>query len=168
MTPNQQREEISKAYVAAVAARCKFKLGAWSQDDDCLDVTIGAAGVLGGGTLAGPKLDIQLKSTSVQTHVNDQHVVWSLRRSHYDSLRADSCNPRILVVLILPESESTWIEHTAESLILRRCAYWHTLRGCGPIAGEASSTTVRLPLTNVFSPQTLKRLMEKISRGETL
>jgi len=26
MTPNQQREEISKAYVAAVAARCAFKL----------------------------------------------------------------------------------------------------------------------------------------------
>jgi len=43
VTPNQQREELSKAYVAAVAARCGFKLGTWNQDDDCLDVTIGAA-----------------------------------------------------------------------------------------------------------------------------
>ncbi len=52
MTPNRQREEISKAYVAAVAARCGFKLGEWSQDDGCLDSTIAAAGVLGGGTLS--------------------------------------------------------------------------------------------------------------------
>jgi hypothetical protein len=127
-----------------------------------------AAGVLGGGTLAGPKLDIQLKATSVQQHVGDQHISWSLSRSHYDVLRAETCNPRILVVLVLPAASSEWIEHTPASLILRRCAYWRTLRGLGPIAGEAGSTTIQVPLSNVFSPATLEELMAKISRGEAL
>jgi hypothetical protein len=168
VTPNQQREELSKAYVAAVAARCGFKLGTWSQDDDCLDVTIGAAGILGGGTLAGPKLDIQLKASSDPRHVLPEHISWSLRREHYDLLRGRACSPRILVVLVLPEEEGEWMHHTADSLILRRCAYWESLRGRGPIDGPQESTTVHVPKTNVFSPSTLQRLMEKVSREEVV
>jgi hypothetical protein len=168
VTPNQQREELSKAYVAAVAARCGFKLGTWSQDDDCLDVTIGAAGVLGGGTLAGPKLDIQLKASSDPGHVHPEHVSWSLSRQHYDILRGKTCSPRILVVLVLPTDEDEWVHHSADSLILRRCAYWESLHGREPIDGLEESTTIHIPKTNVFSPSTLQRLMEKVSREEAL
>ena len=101
MTPNQKREEISKAYVAAIAAKCGFKLGHWSQDDDCLDITIGAAGKLGSGTLSGPKIDLQLKSSSNQTHDKGDKIHHQLTRQRYDNLRAESCTPRILVLLML-------------------------------------------------------------------
>lgn len=168
MTPNQRREEISKAYVAAVAAKCGFKLGTWSQDDDCLDVTIGAAGVLGGGTLASPKLDIQLKSSNDQTHVREQHIAWQLSESHYDILRADSCVPHILVVVMFPEDLEQSVEHSADQLILRRCGYWCNLKGEPDIDGEQQSTGVEVPKCNVFSPPVLLELMEKISRGEDL
>lgn len=168
VTPNQQREELSKAYVAAVAARCGFKLGTWSQDDDCLDVTIGAAGILGGGTLAGPKLDVQLKASSAPGHVHAQHIAWSLSRRHYDMLRGRACSPRILVVLMLPAKQDDWVHHSAESLILRRCAYWDSLHGRDPIDGDQETTTVHIPRTNVFSPSTLQGLMEKVSREEVL
>jgi hypothetical protein len=164
VTPKQQREELSKAYVAAVAARCGFKLGVWSQDDDCLDVTVGAAGVLGGGTWAGPKLDLQLKASNDPSHVHPEHISWSLSRAHYDILRGKACSPRILVVLVLPAEEDDWMHHSAESLILRRCAYWESLRGHDPIEGTQDSTTVHIPKTNVFSPSTLQGLMEKASR----
>lgn len=63
MTPNQQREELSKAYVAAVAARAGCKLASWSQDSGCLDVTVGTHSGFE-GTLAAPKLDLQLRSSS--------------------------------------------------------------------------------------------------------
>jgi hypothetical protein len=75
VTPKQRKEELSKAYLAALAARLGFKLGSWSQDDDCIDVTIGAAGKLGGGTLSSPKLDIQLKCTSNPAQERDDAVV---------------------------------------------------------------------------------------------
>ncbi|MCX4241639.1 DUF4365 domain-containing protein [Paraliomyxa miuraensis] len=168
MTPEQQREELSKAYVAAIAARCGFKLGVWSQDDDCLDVTIGSAGVLGGGILAGPKLDLQLKSSSDQRHVHDDYISWSLSRSHYDKLRSDACSPRILVVLMLPKEELEWVRHSPESLVLRRCAYWDSLHGRGPIEDTRDSTTVRIPKQKVLSPTALHSLMVKVSRKEPL
>lgn len=168
VTPNQQREELSKAYVAAVAARCGFKLGTWSRDDDCLDVTIGAAGVLGGGTLAGPKLDLQLKASNDPSHDHPEHVSWSLSRAHYDILRGNAFVSRILVVLVLPAESAEWVHHSADSLILRRCAYWESLRGRGPIEGTQDSTSIRIPKSNVFSPSALERLMEKVSREETL
>lgn len=166
MTPNQRREKLSRAYVAAVAARCGFKLGTWSQDDDGLDVTIGAAGVLGGGTLAGPKLDVQLKCSSDGRRDRGDAVVWQLRRVDYESLRAPACAPRVLVVLMLPGDEDHWVEHTPESLILRRCAYWRALRDAPVLDGDAESVRVEIPKSSVFSPPALAQIMERISGGE--
>ncbi|MBL4683371.1 MAG: DUF4365 domain-containing protein [Nannocystaceae bacterium] len=168
MTPQQQREEVSKAYVAAVAAQGGFKLGTWTQDDDCLDVTVGAAGTLGGGTLAGPKLDLQLKASTDQGHDHPEHIAWSLSRAHYDKLRHDAVLPRLLVVLMLPEKLEHSVEHGADKLVMRRCAYWTCLLGADAIRGTAESTTVHLAKANVFSPDALKSLLEKVSREETL
>ena len=78
MTPEQQQEEISRAYVHAVAARYGFKIGSWSVDDDCLDITIGCAGALGGGTIASPKIDLQLKCTTQQHLIKKTYVSWQL------------------------------------------------------------------------------------------
>ncbi|HAA57465.1 MAG TPA: hypothetical protein DCE42_22055 [Myxococcales bacterium] len=168
MTENQKREEISKAYVAAVAAKCGFKIGTWSQDDDCLDVTIGAAGKLGRGTLAGPKLDIQLKSSSNQVYDKGDTIRHQLTRDRYDNLRLDSCTPKILVFLLLPEEENEWIEHSVEALTMRRCAYWSSLKGREEIPEGTKSTSIFIPKKNIFSPETLYSLMEKISSGEGL
>ena len=41
--PGARLRSIGKAYVHAVAARHGFKIGTWSVDDGCLDVTIGSA-----------------------------------------------------------------------------------------------------------------------------
>jgi hypothetical protein len=168
MTPDQQREEISKAYVAAIVARCGYKLGTWSQDDDCLDVTVGAAGVLGSGTLAGPKIDLQLKCSNDQRHIHDEHIAWSLPRAHYDRLRHDSHTPILLIVLMLPADEHEWISYSHEQLILRRCAYWENLHGRAALAGEAASTTLHIPKNNLFCPQSLRSMMTRISQGDTL
>jgi hypothetical protein len=166
MTPEQQKEEIGKAYVHAVAARHRFKIGTWSVDDGCLDVTIGRAGTLGGGTLANPKLDLQLKCTSRKSVVKKDHVAWKLSRAHYDRLVAPSTTPFLLVVLVLPAEEEAWVEHTVAALLLRRCAYWMNMTGLPAIT--AASTTVRVPLANVFSPDGLQRLMIALSRKGTL
>jgi Domain of unknown function (DUF4365) len=168
MTPQQQKEELSKAYVAAVAARCGFKLGLWSQDDDGLDVTIGAAGLPAGGLLAGPKLDLQLKASSDPRHDRGDSVAYSLSRRMFELLTMEACVPRILVVLMLPEPDREWVQHTPESLILRKCAYWASLRSLPSMAEGVGSTTVLLSKSNVFSPETLTRLMAKVSRDEAL
>lgn len=161
MTPEQQKEEISRAYVHAVAARNGFKIGTWSVDDGCLDVTIGHANPLGGGTMANPKIDLQLKCTSQPGVVKNDHVAWKLSREHHNRLVAASVNHQLLVVLVLPDDEKTWIEHSVEALLIRRCAYWLRMDGLPPIA--SGSRVVRLPKANVFSPAGLRALMVEAS-----
>jgi len=166
MTPEQRKEEIGRAYVHAVAARHGFKIGTWSVDDGCLDVTVGREGTLGGGTIANPKLDLQLKCTSRASLVRGDHVAWKLGRAHYDKLVAPSATPQLLVVLVLPDDEGTWIEHSTDALLLRRCAYWQKMTGMPAIARD--STTVKLPLANLFSPDALLAMMTTISKKGTL
>jgi hypothetical protein len=165
MTPEQRKEELSRAYVHAVAARCGFALGSWSQDQGCVDVSIGASSALGGGTLEDPRIDLQLKCTSDVRHLHEGHIAWQLTRAHYDKLRARSSIPKLLVVLVLPQLEAEWMEHGVESLIIRRCAYWLAMAGLPPITTE--SRVVHLPRANVFSPEQLMSMMERVSRGES-
>lgn len=164
MTPEQRQEELSRAYLHAVAAKCGFALGNWTQDQSCIDVTVGAAGVLGGGSLADPKLDVQLKCTANQTLVRQDHVALQLARRQYERLTAKSFVPKILVVLVLPEQEGDWVIHSPEQLMLRRCAYYMVTTGLPGITTE--TTVVHVPLGNVFSPDALTAMLGRLSRGE--
>ena len=83
MTPEQRMEELSRAYLYAVTAACGFAVANWSQDQDCIDATVGAAGVLGEGHLADPKLDIQLKSTANPAALRDDHLALQVRKHQY-------------------------------------------------------------------------------------
>jgi hypothetical protein len=109
MTPKQQREEISKAYVHAVAARCGYKVGTWSQDAGCIDVSIAASGILG-----------------------------------------------------------LWVSHTAEQLVLRRCAWWRRMTGDPALPPENTDAfvTVHLPPSQHFSPDALQQMMTRVGLGE--
>lgn len=164
MTPNQQREEFSKAYVAAVAARAGCKLASWSQDSGCLDVTVGTHSGFE-GTLAAPKLDLQLRSSSKPKIETATHVRWKLTRQHFDILRGRTRTPHILVVVLLPEDSQAWLEQTPEQLIMRRCAYWVHLLG-QPEIPSGGSTVVDVPKSQLFSPDALLSLLERVSRND--
>lgn len=166
MTPEQQKEEISKAYLHAVAARKRFKVGVWSVDDGCLDVSIGAEGSLGGGKYESPRVDVQLKCTSRASVVKKGFLSWSLERKHHDKLIASKVVPHLLVVLVLPPDEKEWLDHSVDRLILRRCAYWVKTTGLPPLTGPTG--TVRLPVSQVFSPDQLEDILTTISRTGTL
>jgi hypothetical protein len=169
MTPKQQREEISKAYVHAVAARCGYKVGTWSQDAGCIDVSIAASGILGAGIHSDPQLDLQLKATDDPRHVlRDGRVTFTLPRAHYDRLVAPRSIPKVLVVLVLPEDASLWVSHTAEQLVLRRCAWWRRMTGDPALPPENTDAfvTVHLPPSQHFSPDALQQMMTRVGLGE--
>lgn len=170
MTENQQKEEISKAYLHAIAARCGYKLANWTQDDDCMDVTLCAPGVLGQGQIADPKLDLQLKCTSnpQALRLAENALAHQLTAERYEKLRRRAATPKLLVVLLLPEARDEWITHSGESLILRRCAYYMVMTGKDPLTPDTKSTYVKIPLDQIFSPDAVRLLMERLSRDEVL
>ena len=163
MTPEQRQEEISKAYLHAVAAHCGYAVGSWSQDHGGLDTTIGAAGPVGAGYLAKPKVDVQLKATHRADVEHEEFISWQLEGPHYDNLVAEASAPHLLVVLLLPQHIDQAIEHTVTHLLIRRCAYWRTMTGMD--ARSVAAPTVRLPKSQPFSPQTLHAIMECASQG---
>lgn len=168
MTPEQQKEEISKAYLQAVAARCGLTVASWSQDGGVVDATIKADEPIGGGAFANAMVHVQLKCTARQDVLHDDFVSWLLEREHYDKLRRRCAVPHLLVVLLLPPQTDKWIEHTPEQIIVRRCAWWVKMTDMRSDERDTAKVTVRLPRSQPFSPDQLLEMMGKLSRGESL
>src|SRR5262249_47035445 len=71
------------------------------------------------------------------------HVGLDLDVASYDLLR-ELCPTRcVLFVLVLPDEPALWLNQSTEELIIRRCAYWYSLRGAGPITARSS---IRIPI----------------------
>jgi hypothetical protein len=86
----------------------------------------------------------------------------------YDDLRDPGVGcPRILVLLVMPEDEAAWTEQGEDHLLIRKCAYWTSLKGM-PATANTSTVRVPIPRVNAYSVDALNRLMEKVRRREEL
>jgi hypothetical protein len=155
--PDRQ-ESLSRAYVEAVAAGAGYTTSRPSINRDSVDLTIEARGNM------RPKLDIQLKAT-INLPYEDDGFRFPLLVKNYNDLREPTQTPRILVVLEMPRNPSDWIEVTAEELMLRRAAYWVSLRNA-PERENRTSVTITLPRSNRFDIDGLRALMEQSRRGK--
>lgn len=109
------------------------------------------------------QLDLQLRSTT-RAVVTDTEIRFDLDVETYDFLRELSTIRCILVVLVLPEDEASWLSQTVEELVLRRCGYWYSLRGEAPTAAT-SSVRVTIPRTQILTPETLRGLFDRLNQG---
>jgi len=167
MTENEQKQQLSVAYVHAVAARAGYACQIVHVDDDSIDVQLAARGrVHDKAVLRSPKIDLQLKATAQPVLRND-HLAFAIPLKNYNDLREESLVPRLLVVLLLPEDTERWLEQTEDQMISRHCAYWSTLLG-KPETDNTTSVTVHLPRAQQFTVASLQDLMQKVARREPL
>ena len=111
-----------------------------------------------------PAIDLQLKATTNLAGSQDGRYPFPLKRRNYDLLRDETQTPRLLVVLDLPKNEDQWLTVSTEELVLRRCAYWLSLRGY-PETDNASSVTVYIRKEDVLDIDSLRVLMERSRKG---
>jgi hypothetical protein len=164
LTGNLQESELSIAYVHALAVKCNFEFGIPRIDNDSVDVYISANGKLSAdSTIHSPKIDIQLKATTNWVLDSDGKIAYDLKIKNYNDLRSNCLVPKILVLLCLPKNRDEWISHSENELILRKCAYWISLKGSGDTLNES---TVRIHLTELFTDNTLIDALTKISKEE--
>ncbi len=162
--PHRQ-EAVSRAYIHAIAARCG--LGCSFRDFDYgIDLTVHAIRRKGHRRVeSGFNLDVQAKSTTAAI-ITPSHLLYDMEVKAYDDLRDPEVGcPRVLVLLLLPEDESAWVEQTEDCLMLRKCAYWASLVGAGPTA-NAATIRVTIPRANIFSVAALNQLMDKARKRE--
>jgi hypothetical protein len=162
MTLDMQKEQFSRAYVQAVAACAGFAWSIPSVDDDSVDLTLHQTG--GGGTIRSPRLDIQLKCKANPTPAEDSFSFW-LKLKNYDDLRDEHVLvPRILVVVLVPDLAADWLTHSEAQLVLRRCAYWVSLRGL-PQTTNATGETISIPRSQLFDVRAIETIMTDIGGG---
>ena len=152
-----RQEALSRAYVHAIAAGAGYTVSQPDIDRDSIDLTVAAGGRM------RPKLDIQLKAT-INLAPSADGFTFPLSIKNYDDLRAPTQTPRILVILDMPRQENDWIEVSLEELVLRRAAYWSSLRKF-PESDNKTTVTIQIPNSNVFDVVGLRALMDLSRRG---
>jgi hypothetical protein len=166
ISQQQRQEDLSLAYLLAVVARSGMTFDPPKRDFG-IDGTISPIASRRGRLIpSGVKLDIQLKS-SVNATVEDQYVSYALEVRAYEILRNDDPRigtPRILVLFLLPNDEGEWLDQDEEPLIMRKCAYWISLKGHPPTTNQ-KSITIRIPRKNLFGVDKLRGIMDTLNRG---
>jgi len=157
LSDNDRKEALSLAYVAAIAAKVGYDTARPNFDRDSIDLLIRA----GGGMY--PQIGIQAKATAAPRW-QDDGLHFQLGRKNYDDLRAKRTIPVILMVLALPTNETDWLSCSPEELVLRRNAWWLSLRGYHEIEGD--SRVVILPKGQRLDPDALIELMCRAREGE--
>lgn len=157
-----QQEEFSLAYIRAVATVAGYYTSRPEYDRDSVDLNIAAVGLK--KTLRSPKLDLQAKCT-YQNVLGPDTVDFPLPVNNYNDLReVDLTVSRILVVVLVPPEITEWLSQSENELALKRCGYWVSLRG-SPDTPNTTTVTINIPRAQVFSPEALRGIMDRVDNG---
>jgi hypothetical protein len=165
MTREDRQEALSLAYIQAVAACAGMTYSVRSKDYG-IDITLHEV-VRRDNYLreSGYDLDIQVKS-SISVAETRTTLAYDLPVKAYHDLRAEVDQVRILALFVMPADEASWLRQTRAKLELRECMFWTSLRGYPPVRNR-SSVRVTIPKRQVFTPASLRRIMDRIRTGET-
>lgn len=165
ITLNHVKEQLSRAYVTAIAA----KAGATVSKPDLdygIDATVQFVRQLPSGKFqpTGFVFHCQLKATTTCA-MEDGYVVYDMEADAYNKLANwEGNSPCILILLRLPEEEHDWLLLNEEQLLLRNCCYWMHITD--PPSDNSSSCRIRIPRQQVFTPEVVAELLEKVRNGE--
>jgi hypothetical protein len=155
-------EQFSRAYIQAIAAGAECSASVPAVDIDSLDVSLRRKTT--GTSVRSPQLDVQVKATFTDC-VRDSVVAYPLSVKNYEELRGeDILVPRILVVVVIPDDIATWMEHSEDSLALRRCAYWYSLRTHAATT-NTGNVTLHIPRSQIFDVGSLDAIFQRLEAG---
>lgn len=109
-----------------------------------------------------PRIEFQAKATARDLARNGV-IRFPLPIKNYDDLRKDTFNPRILIIMLMPDDPDDWIEQTDEALCVRHGVYWTSILGA-PESANTDSVTVYVPMANVLDSEQLVRMMRNTER----
>lgn len=173
ITSQHRQESLTRAYVQAIAGHAGL-LFSTDNFDYGMDMSLHAVTTRTDAKTgkrryctSGAVLHVQLKSTTTAL-VAANEIRYDLAVDAYDELRRETvATPRILVLHVQPRAEPRQLVQTTEALALAGCCYWASLRGC-PEVSNTKTFRIRIPTTNVFSVDQLRRIMKHIVAKEPL
>lgn len=170
MLPDRHVEErLGLAYVMAIASNAGFICQAYEQDfglDGFIcDVQYKAS--RRGYRNSSFGIDFQLKST-VNAIFRDEYILYDLEMKNYLDLIEDGAGrDRILILYILPKDRNEWIITDKDKTVLKKTAYWCSLKGYPEVDNKAT-VRIKIPYSQQLTTATLQQMMSKIRGGATL
>lgn len=157
LTVEKAKERFGEAYVRAVVASARCKVGRYDDDTDSDDLLVRRPGSPRG------QLFLQLKATATPLW-QDGALAVDLPVKNYDDLRLSAYAPGVLVVTVLPADLGMWLSSTHQSLTVRHCSYWVALIGEPPTANTAT-IRVSVPKEQVFDVSQLTGILDRLESG---
>jgi Domain of unknown function (DUF4365) len=169
LLPQQTIEEqLSLTHVQAITGQAGVNI-AYCQSDYGVDGTFRPIIVRGSRYMTGAiALDFQLKA-SINCIVEQEYIAYDLEVKTYNDLinrrinQGDSTILCILLLKVLPSIQNNWIAVSEESLNLNGGCYWAYLDG--DMSTNTKTVRIRIPREQLFSPESLQWMLNKISIG---
>lgn len=166
MLPTQTIEELlSVSYVSAIVAKSGFAPNPVARDYG-VDLEVRSIAVHGTKRIdCGAVIDLQLKA-SINWKLEDLHVVYDMESDAYDRLvfrKNNSTLPCVLVLCCLPRDELNWLQACEDDLTLKKCCYYYLIDGAE--SGNKRSKRIRIPRSQLLTPDTLVRLHADLYSG---
>lgn len=168
MTETRRMEDLSIAYLSAIAAQASVDFETTRHDADSVDCMLKKVVAMEDGSLFRSSLHVQLKSTASKNlySIAEDAITYQLKKKNYDDLRRLGTSEIILCLLVLPdESKKPWVECTDDELLLHGRMYWCSLRN-KPDATQKDRVPVELPKDQFLDQNTLNELMIQVAGGD--
>ncbi|MFJ5039074.1 DUF4365 domain-containing protein [Streptomyces parvulus] len=135
-----QQEQVSLAYVAALATRGGYTLGKWEVDKDGVDLSVKRSD--------GLTFELQMKCTYSPTMVAQGTAYsYDLDIPTYDKLRASTrTSVGFLGLVVVPRDLEEWMVHDERELTMRCSGYWVKLQDAPPV-DNTSTKAIHLPMS---------------------
>jgi len=167
---SDRKARLGFEYLQAIAAEAGFSCMRLTQHSDgCgVDARVDVRERLDSQSrFSDFSLHWQLRATSRGLPVVDSKLLFSLEVDRYDTLRgASQDRPGFILLLNLPSDFDTGPTPTiaAEDVVAYRLGRWLCLSGA-PQASNSTTTSVRFPTWNVFTPAVLREIARRVSIG---
>lgn len=164
LPPEHMKERLSVSYVTAVAAKAGVACHLTTQPEYGTDAHLVRVRKLRNGKYSdtGHIINCQIKATTTGL-LDDDNVVYDMRVDDYNKLAEWEGGICILVLFCLPKDPEEWLSLSEDELVLKRCCYWK--RVSDPPSQNKYSQRVLIPRSQVFTPQTIVGLLEKVRQG---
>lgn len=153
---NDRKEQLSQAYIAALAAGCGYTVSKPNLDRDSVDIVVSS------GSSRRASVEFQLKATSSPDWIGND-LRFQLKQKNYNELALERQVPLLLAVMVLPSAEADWLSVSPDKLVLKRCVWWHSLIG-EPQTNQGSKQVV-ISGASVLDQSALIDLIDRSEKG---
>lgn len=175
LDPKDIESELSYAYLHAVVSKVGIgcEIATRHEDNRGIDVKLTCWEQFQDSYKEEIDLKVQLKATIKEPSQTDTHFSYFFHFHNgsskpYDLLCEETKHiNRLLIVLFLPTNAEEWLNVHPEQLILKKCAYWVSLRGA-EMSSNKSGQTVYLPKEQLLTPENLRDVFVKLAKNEHL